>query len=65
MVRVRMESLKVEKKASKKRDSDEIVETAHIELKKSKDNSKEEEKVSLQSNLAGFFGLSTTPQSKF
>lgn len=60
-----MEYLNIEKKATKKRDSDEIVESAHIELKKSKENTKEEEKVALQSNLAGFFGLSTTPQAKF
>lgn len=54
-----MESLKAEKKVSKKRDSDEIAESVHVELKKSKENPKEEEKVALQSNLAGFFGLST------
>ena len=59
MVRVKMESLKVEKKVSKKRDSDEMAESVHVELKKSKENPKEEEKVALQSNLAGFFGLST------
>jgi hypothetical protein len=47
MVRVKMESLKIESKASKKRDSDEITESVHIELKKSKENSKEEEKVAL------------------
>jgi exodeoxyribonuclease III len=37
----------------------------HIEIKKIKSNSKEEEKVAMQSNLAGFFGLKTHPQSKF
>ena len=45
MRRVKMESLKVEKKASKKRDNDEITESLHVELKKTKENSKEEEKV--------------------
>ena len=40
-----MESLKVEKKVSKKRESDESEESVHAELKKSKENSKEEEKV--------------------
>ena len=47
MVRVKMESLYVEKKVSKKRDNDELDESVHIELKKSKENPKEEEKVAL------------------
>jgi hypothetical protein len=33
--------------------------------KMSKENPKEEEKAVLQSNLSGFFNMSTLPQSKF
>lgn len=55
---------------SKKRALDEVAEDEpkHIKqesLKKSKTNTREEEKGAAQSNLAGFLGVSLDPSAKF